>query len=467
VKRYVLASLLALTALSYALAQDSPDPEFRPSYGTREDGSKIIYHRSGDNEIRQPDGATVTTRNGKVTEFKAPYGCEPFNQSQISTDTTPAIDPEDAVCYLYDIQYVTYSCKNREGAVEAIRRRYIISFRKHNPAIPCDGQTYVAAREQAKKQYGDEEWPDPPQTAEEPKPPKYGPGLPLPEANFKMPVLPKCFESIEARWEYADKLYDMFLGQVNAISFAANQAARDRAKSNVEALASLRAKSLLVEICPPRTSAGLVPPPSQGATPQPVRPLPLKPVTKPGVSAVPPKPRTGFLTEDEAKEREEQLKQDPDWPRRRAAIEKMIRERNKKGQDWLERDWFDWLLEQTGKLPADGCDDGQFACAINPNVVSDEQLKALVGEPQLRARIEDLINQSYSVGGVLDRGGDNPSAGARTPNATQIPGFDGGFGYPDGGNVPRPQPRPGGSPYEVPRNVPGVPPAPGSRTPRF
>ena len=448
-KKFILAGLLAVTLLPSALAQDTVEPEFRPSYGVREDGSQVIYHRSGLNEIRQPDGGTIWTRDGKVTELKPRYDCIAFNQSQVTSETTPAYDPEDGACYLYDVQYIAYSCRTKEGTVEALRRRYIISMRKRNPAVPCDGASYTQARENAKTQFGEEEWPPPPQIAEEPKPPRDGPGLPLPDPNFKMPALPACFPTIEARWEFADKLYDMFLGQVNAISYASTAAAREHAKDNVEALTSLRARALLVDICPPaKTAAAPAPRPTTVAPPPPTNTAP-----RPRPAATPGKPATGFLTDEEARQRQESLEKDPNWPKRRAQVEKMIRERNKKGQDWLERDWFDWLFEQTGKAPADGCsyDPTAAYCALTPDQMTDADLQELVDDPRTRARLENLLGSQYPPDAGRARGFNDPQPGYPFPDDRN---------YPEDRNIPR----------TTPLDVPGLGrggPVPGGGAPRF
>jgi len=83
------------------------------------------------------------------------------------------------------------------------------------------------------------------------KPPsKPGPGLPVPSKAFVMPKLPKCFEDEKARQAFDDMVYELFLEQINASSLAPTPAAREDARRNVDALATLRSKISGVPYCP-------------------------------------------------------------------------------------------------------------------------------------------------------------------------------------------------------------------------
>ncbi len=75
------------------------------------------------------------------------------------------------------------------------------------------------------------------------------PQIPLPEGAFVMPVLPDCFEDEKDRTALDDKVYRMFLEQIDISSLASTAAARAKARANVDALAALRAKIFSVPLC--------------------------------------------------------------------------------------------------------------------------------------------------------------------------------------------------------------------------
>jgi hypothetical protein len=204
-----------------------------------------------------------------------------------------------------------------------------------------------------------------------------------------MPTLLKCFETEEARRAWLDAEDKLFHEQIQAIEWGPDQAARDRAKANVEALAKLRGQALLLPLCPL-----IIEPtgPGSGALPTPP-PNPTPPPKKEG-------PKTGSLTPDE-------LDTDPDWPRRRAAIEKRIEEKNKQGRSWLERDWFDWLFEQSGRPPSAPCPaEGSAACMISPLETTDAQLKILADDHEIRVNSLELSIETA----------DNKTAGVPKPS---------------------------------------------------
>jgi hypothetical protein len=78
---------------------------------------------------------------------------------------------------------------------------------------------------------------------------KPGPGLPVPHEAFVMPVLPECFDEEKDRSAFDDKVYELFLEQINASSLGSTEAVRADARRNVDALAALRARIFLVPLC--------------------------------------------------------------------------------------------------------------------------------------------------------------------------------------------------------------------------
>ena len=89
---------------------------------------------------------------------------------------------------------------------------------------------------------------------------KPGPGLPLPHEGFVMPVLPECFNDEKDRAAFDDKVYELFLEQINASSLAGTPEARAAARQNVDALAALRSKIFLVPLCALKDIGKTVPP---------------------------------------------------------------------------------------------------------------------------------------------------------------------------------------------------------------